>query len=348
MRIAVIGSAPSSVHLAPVMDGSYNTFLGGKPPPQYPPSDFIDQDWQLWVCSPGAFGAVGRADRWFELHRWEPGKTWFSPEYVQFLKEFRGIVYTGGPVEGLRNGVVYDIERVESEFSAYFLTSSLALMLAQAILEIEDARRARASGPQCLGELRPGEATPAGNVPPEEDTIGLWGVDMAAHEEWGYQRPGCQFFILEALRRGIGVYVPRESDVLRPMPVYGISEWDHNYIKATARMRELNTRKETAQAQIGQSTQTMQFLAGASDNMNYMINTWFSPYGVPAGCRIEIAPGTGLGGGITMPRPFSLPEPEAAPIVQTSVQDTTEVPVPPAPRAKRKPKTKAKRKPSGR
>lgn len=346
MKIALIGSAPSSVNLGPYQDAAYNRFLGGKPTPQYPPSQFIDEEWEIWACSPGAFGAVPRCNRFFEVHRWEPGKTWFSPEYVQFLQQFRGPVYTGGPVEGLLNGVIYPLARVEAEFSSYFLTSSLALMLALAILEIEDARRARASGPQIVGEVRPGELTPAGNVV-DEDTIGLWGVDMAATEEWAMQRPGCQFFLLEALRRGIGVQVPPESDLLRPEPVYGISEWDHAYIKATARMRELNGRKEQAQTEANAAMQRLQFLSGAVDNMNYMVKTWMSPYGIPSGPRIVIQPGTGLGGGITMARPESfmdlqpeLPAPEAA-LEDASAQDTAAAEA--RKTVRRKPKAKRKK-----
>lgn len=306
MKIALTGSAPSSIHLGPYQDASYKQFLGGKPEPHYPPSEFIDESWQIWCCSPGAFGVVPRADRWFEVHRWEPGKMWFSPEYLRFLDEFGGPVYTGGPVEGLANGVVYPLARVEAEFSSYFLTSSLALMCALAILEIEDMRKARVAG--LLGEMRPGQVTAA--LTNEEDVIAFFGVDMAAQEEWSMQRPGCQFFVLEALRRGISVYVPRESDLLRPEPVYGISEWDHNYIKATARMRELNGRREAHQKTMQDSANGLQFLSGAIDNMNYMVKTWFSPYGIPAGVRTRIAPGTGLGGGMTMMQPPAVEQPE--------------------------------------
>ena len=51
----------------------------------------------------------------------------------------------------------------------------------------------------------------------------------------------------EAMRRGIGVYLPPESDLMRPLPVYGISEWDHNYIKLTSRARELSAVAQRAQ-----------------------------------------------------------------------------------------------------
>lgn len=264
MKIALIGSAPSSVALGPYKDESYAKYVQGKQP-AYPPSPHIEEQWEIWGCSPGAFGVVPRATRWFEVHRWEPGQVWFSPEYCQFLREFQGPVYTGRPIPEIKNHVVYPIERVEEEFSSYFLTSSLSLMMALAILTIEDYRKEH----------------PDHDL--EEDVIGMWGVDMAAAEEYGYQRAGCQHFILEALNRNIGFYLPPESDLLRPMPVYGLSEWDQNYIKLTARARELNRRLQMHQQELQAADAQAKFITGAVDDLNYMVNTWTSTYGLPAG-----------------------------------------------------------------
>ena len=267
MRIALIGSAPSSVGLAPNRDKAYDSYLGAKPRPQTPPSPHIDETWQIWACSPGAYGQIQRCDRFFELHRFEPGAPWFSPEYVQFLKEFRGPVYTGAPVPAIPNHVVYPLQRVEDEFSAFFLTSSLSQMCALAILEIQDYRKAHPEHDH------------------NEDVIAFYGVDMAASEEWNEQRPGCHYFILKALEAGIGVFVPPESDLLRPMPVYGICEHDHAYIKATARMRELNAKLQQAQQMVQQGQEQVRFFQGAIDDANYFIKTWLAPtqFGLPSG-----------------------------------------------------------------
>lgn len=283
MRIALIGSASSSVRLGPYLDKSYQNFLGGKPH-LYPQAPFIDEEWEIWGCSPGAFGVAPRADRWFEVHRWEPGQPWFSPEYCQFLKQFKGPVYTGGVIPEIPNHVVYPLVEVEAEFSSYFLTSSLSLMMAIAIFEIENARK------------QPGHN-------PNDDVIGLWGVDMAANEEYAYQRPGCHFFILEALRRGIGVFIPPESDLMRPLPVYGLSEWDHMYIKLTARSRELNARAQAKQQEIQAATTELNMLRGCLDDLNYNVSTWGSPYGVPAGMIVRMDPGPGLGGNFKLKPP---------------------------------------------
>ena len=340
MKIALIGSAPSSVNLAPFQDRKYADWLGGKPVPQSPPSAFIEDDWQIWGCSPGAWAVVPRSDRWFEVHRWEPGKAWFSPEYTQFLREYRGPVYTGGPIPEIANHIVYPIERVEAEFSAYFLHSSLSLMLAVAILEIEDARKARVEASRAAGHEFPDLAANS-----EDDVIGMWGVDMAAHEEYGDQRDGCVFFILEALRRGIQVYVPPESCLLRPKPIYGLCEWNHDYIKTTARSRELNQRRQHAAAMLEEAKNQIAFLGGALDDLNYYVNTWTNPYGLPAGVYTRQQRGTGLGGGISMDRPATAHQDgsvtgghAAMMIAATSAQDCA------SPVTKKKPQRSPKKK----
>lgn len=271
MKVALIGSQPHSTTLAPHEDRKWQEFREGLPPgfpPTGGPERWVDDEWEIWACSPGAAASLRRCTRFFEVHRWEPGKPWFSPVYVEFLRNFRGPVYTGGPIPEIPNHQVYPLERVEEEFSSYFLTSSLALMCALAILEIEDDRKRRSNGDG-------------------DDVIGFWGVDMAAAEEYGYQRAGCQHFILEALRRGIGVYVPPESCLLRPMPVYGISEWGHAYIKLTQRAREFNGLIQDAVAEKAKLEAKIQALSGSLEDLNYMVSTWTSPYGLPPGTVIR-------------------------------------------------------------
>lgn len=274
MKIALVGSQTHSVSLAPFEDKSFDDYRQGLP--QWWPTGGVtlpDQwrvdDFEIWACSPGAAAQLRRATRFFELHRWEPGKPWLPPIYCEFLKQFKGPVYTGGPIPELPTHVVYPIDQVEHEFSSYFLTNSLSLMAALAILEIEEDRKRRANG----------EA---------EDIIGFWGVDMTAAEEYARQRLGVQFFIYEALRRGIGVYVPPESDLLRPTPVYGLSEWGHAYIKLTQKAREYNARRDEIQKRLQEDQVQLASLAGAMEDLNYMVNIWTSPYGLASGTVIHM------------------------------------------------------------
>lgn len=317
MKIAVMGSAPSSIEQAPFKDKSFAQFQQGKPAPQYPPSAAINDEWDIWGCSPGLFGAAERATRWFELHRWEPGKQWFSPEYVQWLKDFKGPVYVGGDIPEITNAVRYPVKMIEDEFSAFFLTSSLALMHALAILTIEDLRLLRRLTKQAqaleeadrdaldrglaaqLGKNQPpfepyGRLVAMGMKPAQihtemeqddsEDIIGLWGVDMSATEEYSRQRPGCWYFGLQTLERGIGLFYPPESDLFIPEPIYGLCEWEHEYIKAAARMKELTARRDLHQRQVNDAQANLYGTIGAVEHMNYTIRNWMArDYRLPAG-----------------------------------------------------------------
>lgn len=286
MKIAILGSAPSSLELAPFQDIKALSITNG--PMVHPTPPFADVSWEIWGCSPGLFGQQKRIDRWFEVHRWEPGKAWFSPEYCQWLAAFKGPVYVGGNIPEIPNAVLYPVRRVEEEFSPYFLSSSISLMLALAILEIEAAW--------------------ASGMPRTEGTIGLWGVDMASGEEWNEQRPGCQAFVLEALRRGIEVYLPPESDLMRPLPIYGISEWDHRYIKGVVRMRELKAKLQREVQMATAAQANARYLEGAIDDHNWQIKTWASRFGLPHGMYLRHAGGSGMGGNVEI-SPYDVPAP---------------------------------------
>lgn len=242
MKIAILGSAPASLPLAPI----------GQP------------DWQIWGCSPAVYPHAGTPNAWFELHRWEPGtigkpstqKPWFSPEYVAWMGALGCRVWMQRPVPEIPNSAALPVAELTRKYGTYFFTSTIAWMMACAIEDIIERR--------------------ANNAPQdaEGDWIGLWGVDMAATEEYGYQRAGCQHFVTLAEGLGIHVYVPPESDLLRPMPLYGIDEGSHWHIKLTARRREIAQRLATAEATLANARDQVMFLKGALDDMDYQMMTW--------------------------------------------------------------------------
>src|SRR5512143_2413950 len=60
LKVALIGTAPSSRMLAP-----YN-----------------DPSWKIWACSPGNMNAIPKADVWFEIHKnllWPECKSYGEP-----------------------------------------------------------------------------------------------------------------------------------------------------------------------------------------------------------------------------------------------------------------------------
>lgn len=232
LKICLMGSAPSSVALAPFDDLSY----------------------KIWTCSPAARPFAKRVDAWYELHLYEPNQPWFSPEYVDFMAKLPVPVYMLEPVAAIPGSVAYPKDAVMNYFgpeAIFFYTSSLSWMFALAIIEIERS-----------GE--PGE-------------ICLFGVDMSASEEvYSGQRAGCQYFAGQALRRGIKVSVPGQSDLLRPTPLYGFCEQDTMHQKLLARKAELEARLNAVNINLTNLTGERTYLMGALEDVNYVKMTFVS------------------------------------------------------------------------
>ena len=207
-----------------------------------------DSDWKIWGCSPGVYGVAPRVDEWFEMHLWEPGQTWFSPEYCQWLAALpgRGVkLWTGSQIGALPGSEVYPADEILAEFDPqnWFCSSSLFWMMAMAIKR---------------GATK----------------IGFWGVDMAAGEEYEMQRAGIHFLTYIARARGIEVGIPFESDLFTPRFRYAVDEWTHSYRKVRARTMELQSRLQQAQAQANELNNAAHFLKGALDDLKYMGDTW--------------------------------------------------------------------------
>jgi hypothetical protein len=86
---------------------------------------------------------------------------------------------------------------------------------------------------------------------------------------------GCQHFAVEAMKRGIEVGVPPESDLLRPPPLYGVCEHSHVWIKQNIRARELAGRLKAAGEVIQQKTEEVNFIRGAMDDQDWNLHSFF-------------------------------------------------------------------------
>lgn len=250
MKIALIGSAPTSIDLAPWGDPTV----------------------QIWGCSPGVYYKAPRMDEFFELHRAEVGiigkpgtqKPWFSPEYVAWMGKQKRVWVAPAALEEwktiLPTAEAYPMEHMERLFGTYWWTSSLSYMMAMAIDQILLERETNAK-----------EGKPA-----SEELISLYGVDMAAQEEYGFQRAGCQNFIMLANLLGIPIWVPPESDLLRPMPRYGLDESEWWHIKGLARMRELEGKLAQSQANLEAAKGNVAYVTGALEDHKYHMDTWMT------------------------------------------------------------------------
>lgn len=239
--IAILGTAGSSMALAP----------------------FKDPAWAIWACSPGTYPicAQNRSDVFFEVHRWQPTapgkfgapgtKPWFSPEFHTFLREHKGPVFMAERQPDIPSSVAIPFKDLIAKYGPYFWTSSVAYMLAMAIDVLQD-RAARG----------------------EKVAIGLYGVDMAASEEYAYQRPGCQHFIGLAMSLGIHIVLPQESDLMRPPTMYGIGELNPRHIRLIARRAEAQAQHDQLVAQHDEIIKRTMLAKGTLQEIDYMLSTW--------------------------------------------------------------------------
>lgn len=112
LKIALIGTAPSSRMLAP----------------------YHDPSWQIWACSPGNQGQLPRVDVWFELHgnlHWPENASYGLP-YIEWLKTLKIPLYMQDQ-RYCPNATAYPMQEMVDKFGPDFFTSSFAWMMALAI-----------------------------------------------------------------------------------------------------------------------------------------------------------------------------------------------------------------------
>lgn len=112
LKVALIGTAPSSRLLAP----------------------FNDPTWTIWGCSPGNQGVLPRVDAWFEIHAnllWPECKHYGEP-YIAWLKQQKFPVYMQDQ-SLVPNAIPFPKDAMVKEFGPYAFTSSFTWMMAFAI-----------------------------------------------------------------------------------------------------------------------------------------------------------------------------------------------------------------------
>lgn len=221
MKIAIVGTAPSSRTLAP-----YN-----------------DPDWQIWGTGPASKGLMPRIDTWFEMHPLDIFEG--DPKMVEYLAwlSLHPRLFMIEKSEQHENSERFPIEKMTEEFGTFYFSSTVAYMMAMAIMEKPEA-------------------------------IGLYGIDMATDDEYVQQKTGCLFFIDEAKKRGIEVIVPEQSDLLQTGGMYGYRQDSPMYRKLWARRLELEQRITAANANITNTTRELYTLQGAMQDVDYVLRTW--------------------------------------------------------------------------
>lgn len=236
-KIAIVGTAPSRT-LAP----------------------FDDPEWEIWACSPGnAHGVLSRVTAFFEMHTVDvllnhPSSKPWAPAYLNWLRTQPFAIVMQELNEAVPQAQVYPLPLAVAAFGRNFFQSSVAYMLALAILRA-DGRKAKGSN--------------------EREEIAIFGVDMAAQQEaYSNQKLSCLRFIEIAKERGIIVSIPLESSLGREMPLYGYDESTPMGRRLQASLAEAEDARNRLAADIQRLTNEHSYFMGAIEQLRYAIMTW--------------------------------------------------------------------------
>ncbi len=112
-KVAIVGTAPSSVNDAP----------------------YDDNSWEIWSLGANA-NHIKRLNRWFELHTVDvlASANCIDAKREKFLNQIGADLYIGHKSDVFPNATIYPKDDIVGKFGNYF-TSSIAWMLALAIYE---------------------------------------------------------------------------------------------------------------------------------------------------------------------------------------------------------------------
>jgi hypothetical protein len=223
-----------------------NLAIVGKAPASILRTPFDDESYEIWSLSDN-YRQLKRWDRWFEIHDVEFHRQ-LHPEHWEFLTTNHGKpLYLLEPHRDIPHALAFPkaaiFERFpQPEFHRYF-TNSISWFIAMALVE-------------------------------GFEHIGLYGVDMAQHEEYAQQRPSCEYWIGVANGLGVTVEIPEESDLMKSSKLYGYET--HNgqmYLKCRARDMELGERIRLCEQQKSEAAQNKNMYFGGLQEIKRVLST---------------------------------------------------------------------------
>jgi hypothetical protein len=182
---------------------------------------WFDPEFEIWSLNQGHMHCARRTDRHFEMHQPEATADVRDPDYLTFLKTLTIPVYMIQQFEEYPTSLRYPIEDAIQYVGMDYFTSSIAYMLVLAAME-------------------------------NFEEIHIYGVNLAIGDEYFYEKPNAEFLIGLLRGRGIKVYVPQASALLKMYRRYGYhvdarpaASWK---ALMTGRINEYKARLERIQA----------------------------------------------------------------------------------------------------
>ncbi len=205
---------------------------------------YRDPQWQIWGCSPDNARIMPRIDAWFDPHGdlgWPHAPSW-EENYLAWMRALPCRVYVQR-TDLIPNAIEFPAYALVQQFGGFWFTSTMAWMMAFAITQ-------------------------------DVEEIGIYGADMAARTEYAVQKPAMHHWMHEAATRGIKVYVPPESDLLQPPPLYGYSVMSPMGRKLEIREREIGSRVVDLESSMEQIKYDLAYLRGSRESNDYARSIW--------------------------------------------------------------------------
>ena len=192
-KCAIVGFATSSRDFAPFNDPEY-----------------------VIIALNQLYRHIPRADAWFEIHSNWNEHVVEGTDHFGWLKAAPIPIFMTERVPGIPNAVRYPKELLETTFGPYKFTSSVAYMLALAILE-------------------------------RFEEIAIYGIDLVVGDEYFYQKACVEYLIGYANAKGITVRLPKQTALCKGSHWYGYElEPDTGPLKLSvlqARVQELQKKR---------------------------------------------------------------------------------------------------------
>jgi hypothetical protein len=252
-KIAIIGYAPSR-NLVPWSDPTFSRW------------GLNDMYRMPDMTGAGPDGKGLGYQLWFQLHNRTEITRMRSPGHEEWLANQENVpaIVMQKHYPEFPRSVEFPIGELVSRWRDFF-TNTISYMIGLALLQ---------NTVPAPDEIREAFGIEWVRKPGGVREIHLYGIDMAAGEEFEYQRSSVEYYCGLAEAMGFKLYIPPRSDILKTPRRYGYEGAFSILDKIRQRDEEQAAEVQQVQAQLQQTRDHLMNLVGAQSERSYLRRNW--------------------------------------------------------------------------